>query len=670
MKGVQAIPVAMKEMSLPKFKQPLSAKQPRSLQEEIAALFSIGQNRSQLIYKFLWVGLIGLYLLWPLTHLETYGWSNDEGLYLQRAALANAGYSLYSEAAFNKPPLLIWLLQLAFKIGGETLITGRLTILSLTLIGFVATGKVAQQLWGRWAGLFTVGLLLALPEIPVRAHVVTSDLPAISFTLIALWAALAFRCNGRLSYLILASLTATAGFLIHPLLVYMAAPLGLVLLWPTPDLPVCSHNRPLTKKQLALFGGSAALFVLLVLAAIEWRTFFQWVFTYNVEIAQSEPTFNINWGWIVTTLSEYWTLGWLAIVGTLVLATTPRRKNLLVIFVWFLAAVIIFLFWSPLWEHYRLFLAYPLIIVAGGGLATLCQQWLQQTSTRQLGFISLTLLSLAGLLLFGIIRWQSTKPYLVKSDRQWTSDHLAARAFLTGETPTDAFIATDDPMLAFAANRLVSPILTGATLKRINAGFITLGDAIESTLSSEAPIVLFATGRLERLHGFEEWVTAVADSRTDFGSIRAYRLNWPFGPSQSFLTQLGEGLSLRGFTLAEDSIEPGDSLALTLFWQRNGPVAQDYHVFIHIVDDKDQIVAQFDSPPIAQDYPTHTWEDNLLLPDPYRVEIGPDVAPGSYRLVVGMYEWPSLVRLSAFKPDGSRWANDLILLSEVTISAN
>jgi hypothetical protein len=616
----------------------------------------------------LWIVLIALYLVWPLTHLETYGWSNDEGLYLQRAALANAGYSLYTEAAFNKPPLLIWLLQLAFKIGGQTVLTGRLTILCLTLVGFVAFGKVAQQLWGRGTGFFAAGLLLALPEIPVRAHVVTSDLPAVSFATVALWAALAFRCNGRLPYLILASLTITTALLIHPLLIYMAAPLSLILLWPTNTLPVCVSNKLINKKEFILFVTTALAFVLLTLLAIDWRTFFQWVFTANVEIAQNDTTLAANWHWISTTLTAIWPLLWLAIVGSLVLYTTPKRYNLLIILTWFLATIAIFLVWSPLWEHYRLFLTFPLILAAGGGLATL-SEWLinGEVSRQRPYFLILTGFALIGLILFGINRWQATQPYLVTGDREWTADHLAARTFLSSQTSPNAFVTTDDPLLAFAADRFVPPALTEATLKMINTGFFTLGDALESTLDYQAEIVLLATGRLERLPGFEKWVTAVAHQRHDFGSIRIYTLPPTITPTQPADAQLGEALSLPGFTLTPDTLHPGQPINLTLFWQREGIVNQDYHLFIHIVDNNDQIIAQLDGPPISPEYPTYEWQEGLLLPDPHTLSLPSDISPGTYRLFIGLYEWPSLTRLPAFQADGRRWPDDRILLTELVL---
>ena len=45
------------------------------------------------------------------------------------------------------------------------------------------------------------------------------------------------------------------------------------------------------------------------------------------------------------------------------------------------------------------------------------------------------------------------------------------------------------------------------------------------------------------------------------------------------------------------------------------------------------------------------------------------IGPGTYRLLVGMYRWPSLDRLPALRSDGSRWPDDRILLTEIDITA-
>jgi len=643
-----------------------------------------------------------MYIAWPLVHLEAYAWNNDEGLYVQRAALANAGYPLYTETFLNKPPLLIWILQLAFRVAGPTIAVARLTSLSLTLLGVFALGALVSQLWGRWAGLVSALVLLGLPEVPARAHAVISDLPAMAFALVALGATSSFRRSGRRTWLALSGAAYAAALLIHPLLIYTALPLAVILFLPdlhwtldrpatgrAASLPLAMYPSPFVGDgaarktgglDLAVFLGTAASVGLLVLAAIDRHAFSTWVLQYNYRTASSmqAAASSANWDQIVGYLEQRWTSVWLAVTGAVALCTTRAgRYGLVIAAVWFLATVVTLLVWSPVWVHYLLFLALPLVAVAGGGLAML-GGWVAGGYKREqrpvYWRVALAALALAGLVVFVVERCGETMPYLTEGP-EWSPDRLAARAFLETAVPPDGFVATDDPLLAFAAGRLVPPQMTGASHKRIHSGYLTAGGLVASVLRYRAQVVLFATGRLEQLPAFERWVAAVATGRRDFGPLRAYGLDLPPSAPHTASSRLGSGIELRGYALSDDELRPGDVLTVTLFWRRDGPVPlnADHHVFVHLESalqdtEAGRVWGQHDGPPLLGAYPTSDWTEDLLLPDPHPIKIAPETPPGKARLLVGMYGWPSLERLPAFLPDGSRWPDDRIVLAELEVT--
>jgi hypothetical protein len=66
-------------------------------------------------------------------------------------------------------------------------------------------------------------------------------------------------------------------------------------------------------------------------------------------------------------------------------------------------------------------------------------------------------------------------------------------------------------------------------------------------------------------------------------------------------------------------------------------------------------------------YPTSHWAEGVLLAGRCTLMIDPETPPGEYRLLGGMYSWPSLVRLPAVRPDGDRWPDDLITLAELQV---
>jgi 4-amino-4-deoxy-L-arabinose transferase-like glycosyltransferase len=615
----------------------------------------------------LWGVTVTLYLAWPLAHLNDYLWTNDEGLYMQRAALANAGYPLYAEVYLNKPPLLVWILQFAFWVAGPTIATARFASLCLTLVGFVAAGIVARQLWGKWAGLAAAGVLLALPEVPARAHVVMADLPALAFALVAMGAALYFRRGGRRGWMGLSGGAFAAALLIHPLLIYTALPLALILFLPGLGASVSRPSRRTGWLDVAIFLGTAAVLGLLTLATVDRYRFYQWVFQFNYGAGADLLEPQKNWERITGYLKDIWPLVGLSALSVMALGVSPRkRRPLLVAVVWWLATAAILMASSPLQKQYLLFLAFPLAVVASGGLIAVGSWILEHVQGgRHLRDWRAVLapLMLVSMIFLVVNRWEETMPYFAVAS-EWSADHLAAREFLESETPAGEFVATDDPIIAFAAGRLVPPSLTELSTKQIKVGNLTADDIRGSLLWYGARTVLFGTGRLERLPGLEDWVASVATKRRDFGDLRAYRLDLPPAVSLSDSALLGSEIELHGYALSSDDLRPGEMLTVMLLWQCEAPPAADYHVFVHLVDKEGHIWGQHDGPPGMGEHPTSQWTAGQRVFDTHTIQVDPQAPPGNYHLFVGMYAWPSLERLPAFHSDGSHWADDRVFLEK------
>jgi hypothetical protein len=101
---------------------------------------------------------------------------------------------------------------------------------------------------------------------------------------------------------------------------------------------------------------------------------------------------------------------------------------------------------------------------------------------------------------------------------------------------------------------------------------------------------------------------------------------------------LGDVLLLHGY-----EVEVDDGLRLELVWSARGTVAEDYTVFVHLVDDAGRLVDQRDAMPRDNTYPTSLWIAGEYVPDPYRFETP---APGEYWLRVGFYRQADGVRLA------------------------
>lgn len=618
------------------------------------------------LYWALWIVAILLYLTWPVTHLSAYAWDYDEGPNLQCAALANAGHSLYTETLINKPPLLVWLLQIVFRTIGTRLEMARLACLSLSLLGLVALGAIARQFWGRWAGVLSALILLGVPTIPVRAYLVTSDLPAMSFALLALASVLRFRHTRRTRWVVAAGSFYGAALLIHPLLGYMGIPIIVAILLSA--LQGKGRGKRDLFRLLFLFMLPVILFLAFPLVVFG-SSFIEAVSQYNLQVRFSSPPLTASHDiQIARYLQAQWTLVWLALVGALALLGNSRtRTGLLIVILWMAATVATLLAWSPMWKHYLLFLVFPLVVAAGGGGVTAVRTSLEESAQANLqGRISkgLTLLFAIGLVLLIGKKANETLP----QPEGWSQEQMAAMEFIQDTTSPGDFVATDDPFLAFAANRFVPPPFADASYKRILSGFLTDADAVESVLQYQSKAVLFATGRLELLSRFEEWIAAIASNKRDFGDMRAYQLPAESASSRLAVARVGEGIELCGYDLAQGDLYAGSVITVTLFWQRKGPIPEDYHIFVHLLDRRDRLFGQHDGPPLMGAYPTSRWMPEVVLPDPHPIVISSDLVPGTYYLWVGMYRWPSLERLPAFRPDGSRWPDDRIFLTSLEIT--
>jgi hypothetical protein len=100
------------------------------------------------------------------------------------------------------------------------------------------------------------------------------------------------------------------------------------------------------------------------------------------------------------------------------------------------------------------------------------------------------------------------------------------------------------------------------------------------------------------------------------------------------------------YPVVNAKLQPGDVLALPLRWRALAAVDDDYKVFLHI--------GQLNAPPVAQDdgqphnglEPTGEWKLGQEVLDRRALLLPSDVAPGRYRVRVGLYRVSDGSRLS------------------------
>lgn len=131
--------------------------------------------------------------------------------------------------------------------------------------------------------------------------------------------------------------------------------------------------------------------------------------------------------------------------------------------------------------------------------------------------------------------------------------------------------------------------------------------------------------------------------------------------------QFGDNIQLDRLQIGATEAHPGDSIPILLDWLALGAPGKDYAVYIHLRG-ADQIpVAQVDSDPHFLDVvvPTSLWSAGGIILDQHTLVVGPDVSPGTYDLVIGLYDRATLARLPVRSAAGT--ISDGLLVARITV---
>jgi hypothetical protein len=128
-----------------------------------------------------------------------------------------------------------------------------------------------------------------------------------------------------------------------------------------------------------------------------------------------------------------------------------------------------------------------------------------------------------------------------------------------------------------------------------------------------------------------------------------------------------DNITLVGYGLDRRQISPGDQVTLTLYWQGQRTPSQNYKVFVHVVDDHETRVAQHDSEPQSGATPTTSWTPGQTIPDEHPLTIAPDAPPGTYKLVVGLYDGQTGRRLQLIHDGQAPTQSTAVTLSGIRV---
>jgi hypothetical protein len=100
-----------------------------------------------------------------------------------------------------------------------------------------------------------------------------------------------------------------------------------------------------------------------------------------------------------------------------------------------------------------------------------------------------------------------------------------------------------------------------------------------------------------------------------------------------------EFVSLDGIVVPNRETWSGGNLKLLLEWRALANPANDFTVFVHLLDEDGALVAQHDAMPVHNLHPTSTWQIGERVVDEHEIILPSDLPAGQYTLRVGWYDW-------------------------------
>ena len=154
----------------------------------------------------------------------------------------------------------------------------------------------------------------------------------------------------------------------------------------------------------------------------------------------------------------------------------------------------------------------------------------------------------------------------------------------------------------------------------------------------DVQVVVYDPSTMQRLMVREDDGSALGDSFTA-AQLRIARPASPPAVEPTYTIEdsvLTADLSLLGYDLSREDVNPGDRVGVALYWRAFRDIAQDYLVQLQLRDASERSWAQEKSRPAYGTYPTDLWEKGEVVRDWHDVPVSSDTPSGEYILYMGL----------------------------------
>lgn len=133
----------------------------------------------------------------------------------------------------------------------------------------------------------------------------------------------------------------------------------------------------------------------------------------------------------------------------------------------------------------------------------------------------------------------------------------------------------------------------------------------------------------------------------------------------------GDHIRLVGYDQDREAAEPGEAVTFRFYWQASEPPGQNYSQFVHLVPvDGVVLLAQADGNPAAPERLTVTWTEpsETLIGPPFTLNLPADLPPGTYRVLTGLYDFNTGVRLPVLDAATGEMVGDAYEVARVEVT--
>jgi tetratricopeptide (TPR) repeat protein len=250
-----------------------------------------------------------------------------------------------------------------------------------------------------------------------------------------------------------------------------------------------------------------------------------------------------------------------------------------------------------------------------------------------------------------------TRPSLPHFPNVTVEQSIVFYAILGAPRPRDAYPIRTWRIQVVSPDSTTKYAETEIPIELVDGAFISIQTSVRipAEVPELTPALVYLEGRYNDAVTIDPVIMPIVLNRPESIEIPA-----DAQPANlQFATDLGWPLALQAYQAEYED----NTLNMALYWQTDLLLAEDYQVFVHVVDANGQQVGGGDGAPVNNRYPTSQWRTGVTIFDPHTITFDNPLPPGEYSVRIGLYRLPSGERLAVTPIDERVQDNSVTLLN-------